>query len=161
MHWKQNFDYRFTGAYELEPGQTVTRKITRTGHEMVKTDRGEERCFVAYFEGQTKPMVLNKTNCKTIEKLYGPQVEGWIGKEIVIASAKVRAFGDTVDALRIKEIRPTSARIDTTKARAALENAATIDELAKTFAGLTIEEKNALVAVKDQMKVKLTNTQQS
>ena len=110
-HWKQNFDYRFTGAYELEPGQEVVLTISKLGHEKLKNQHGqEETCFVAYFDGKHKPMVLNKTNCKSIEKLYGAYQEDWVGKQITVYAAKVSAFGEQVDALRIRERKPVATK---------------------------------------------------
>jgi len=48
-------------------------------------------------------MILNKTNMKIITKtLETPYIEHWIGRSVVIYSAKVRAFGETLDALRVK-----------------------------------------------------------
>ena len=113
-HWKQNFDYKFTGAYELQPGEMKTLTIKNTGHAEVMNQQGKkETCFVAYFEGNNqKPMVLNKTNCKTIGKLYGDMIEDWTGKQITIKSEKVKAFGELVDALRIVPIITQKADIE-------------------------------------------------
>src|SRR4030042_5116060 len=106
-HWKQNFNYKYTGAYELAQGETRTVTIKKTCTEEVASTNGDKQmCFVAYFEENNKPMVLNKTNCKTIEKLYGPIIEKWIGKKVIIEAKKVKAFGDMVDALRIKHSLP-------------------------------------------------------
>ena len=106
-HWKQNFDYKYTGAYELQPGEEKVVTIKKTCKEEVNsTDGKKSLCLVAYFEESSKPMVLNKTNCKTIEKLYSPFIEKWVGKQITVFAAKVKAFGDTVDALRIRPTVP-------------------------------------------------------
>jgi hypothetical protein len=43
---------------------------------------------------------------KIIAKVVdSPYIEDWIGKNIVIYSAKVKAFGEVVDALRVKNIK--------------------------------------------------------
>jgi hypothetical protein len=48
-------------------------------------------------------MIINKTNAKIITKILDtPYIEHWAGKSIIIYAAKVRAFGETVDALRVK-----------------------------------------------------------
>jgi hypothetical protein len=59
-------------------------------------------------------MILNKTNCKIIEKVYKtPYTEEWGGKKIKIyAQSGVRAFGDIVDALRIKQENPEVNLLD-------------------------------------------------
>jgi hypothetical protein len=48
-------------------------------------------------------MILNATNCKTITKLKGsPYIEEWIDFSFKIYPTKVKAFGDMVEALRIR-----------------------------------------------------------
>ena len=57
-------------------------------------------------------MILNVTNCKTIAKIYdSPYIEDWIGKYITVYSAKVKAFGETVEALRIRPKVPSMKKI--------------------------------------------------
>ena len=58
-------------------------------------------------ENGVKPMILNRVNCKAITKLYKtPYIEEWAGKQVTIRVEQVRAFGDVVDALRIKPVLP-------------------------------------------------------
>ena len=59
-------------------------------------------------------MIMNKTNCKIIEKIYGtPYIEDWIGKKIQIYVQKgVKAFGEIVDALRIREQIPGGKSVE-------------------------------------------------
>ena len=43
-----------------------------------------------------KPMILNRTNCKTIAKLHGsPEVEDWVGKKIQIYATTTKVAGET------------------------------------------------------------------
>lgn len=157
-HWKQNFDYKFTGAYELQPGEERTLTINKTAREEVANTAGTKTlCFVAYFTESNKPMVLNKTNCKTIAKLYGANVEGWIGKRIIIKSEQVKAFGELVDALRVKNVMPQAVKpVDYSAQIAKLRACKTIDELAATYKAFTGPEQAGTMAVKDEMKLKLT-----
>lgn len=157
-HWKQNFDYKFTGAYELQPGEERTLTINKTAREEVANTTGTKTlCFVAYFTESNKPMVLNKTNCKTIAKLYGANVEGWIGKRIIIKSEQVKAFGELVDALRVKNVMPQAAKpVDYSAQIAKLRACKTIDELAATYKAFTGPEQVGTMTVKDEMKLKLT-----
>jgi hypothetical protein len=155
-HWKQNFNYRYTGAYELKPGETKTVTINRTcTEEVMNTNGKKELCFVAYFTGNEKPMVLNKTNCKTIEKMYGPFVEKWIGRSIILESKKVKAFGETVDALRVKHSVPKQTGADYSADEQRLNGCRTIEELASVYISLSRDAKAALLLVKDRMKGEL------
>lgn len=112
-HWKKNFNYDYLGAYSLNDGQEVTLTIKNVNKQVVCGVNGvKQECTVCYFtenvNGENKPMILNKTNCKTIEKLYKtPYLENWIGKRVTIYAEKnIKAFGDLVEALRIKKIIP-------------------------------------------------------
>ena len=58
-----------------------------------------------FFE-ETKPLVLNKTNAKTLKKLFSPnsdKPQEAVGHRVILKVEKVRAFGKTVDAIRIRE----------------------------------------------------------
>lgn len=156
-HWKKNFNYNYIGSYELSCGEERTLTIKETKQEKVKDQSGrEEMCFVAYFQGSSKPMVLNKTNCKTIEKLYGPFIENWIGKKIIIKSEKVKAFGDVVDALRVKKSVPQTEKIDIDSIRTKLASCKDLEDLKSTFLALTPAQQSLSVKIKDEMKNKLS-----
>lgn len=103
-HWKKLTNPNYIGAHDLLPNQEVTVTFESIGIEKVKNSDGkDEDCVVAKLKGAKKPMVLNKTNMKIITKvLETPYIEQWIGKSVIIYAAKVRAFGDTIDALRVK-----------------------------------------------------------
>lgn len=111
-HWKKQFNYDYLGSYSLPEGDPVILTMAATKKELIIGTSGKkEEAFVCYFKEKldwVKPMILNRTNCKTIEKIYGtPYVEDWTGKQITIyIQSGVRAFGDVVDALRIKKEKP-------------------------------------------------------
>lgn len=129
-HWKQSFDYKYTGAYELQPNEEKVVTIKKVCKEEVNsTDGKKSMCLVAYFEESSKPMVLNKTNCKTIEKLYSPFTEDWLGKKITVFAQKVKAFGDTVDALRIRPTKPVEKKIDYSVQIKQINDCKTLEEL--------------------------------
>lgn len=111
-HWKKQFNYDYLGSYSLQDGKDVTLTMAETRKEKITGKSGKkEEAFVCYFKEKAdwiKPMILNRTNCKTIEKIYDtPYIEEWTGKQITIFIQKgVAAFGDTVDALRIRKQKP-------------------------------------------------------
>jgi hypothetical protein len=110
-HWKKQFNYDYLGSYSLTPGQDMILTIEKTQKEMVKSNGGkEEQCFVAHFKEDVKPMILNKTNCKVIGKIYTPFVEDWPGKQIQLYTEKVKAFGDEMEALRIRSAKPNTKK---------------------------------------------------
>jgi hypothetical protein len=103
-HWKKLTNPNYIGAHDLQPGQEVKITFKTISKEMIDgADGKKEECIVAKLEGAKKPMILNKTNCKIITKVLDtPYVEEWSGKSVIIYAAKVRAFGEMVEALRVK-----------------------------------------------------------
>ena len=109
-HWKKLHNPDYLGAYALQPGEEVIATIRHVGTEEVfdPDSKKKEQCTVAHFqEPHLKPMILNATNCKVITKMFGsPYVEEWAGRRVQIYAEKVKAFGDIVDALRIRPKEP-------------------------------------------------------
>ena len=106
-HWKKLTNPHYVGAHDLQPGQELTVVIESVSNEVVKMFDGkdvkEETCIVANLKGAKKPLILNKTNCKIISNNTGtPYIEDWVGKTITIYAAKVRAFGQMTEAIRVK-----------------------------------------------------------
>ena len=106
-HWKQLQNPLYIGAYSLQPGEERIVEIEKVVKEQVKGSDGKaEDCTVAYLKAE-KPMILNATNCKILSKVYGsPYIQDWIGKSVTIYAEKIKAFGDTVEALRIRPTKP-------------------------------------------------------
>ena len=107
-HWKNQFNYDYLGAYSLPDGKDIILTLKETKKEMVTGTNGQKsECFVAYFHENAKPMILNKTNCKTIEKLFNtPNIEEWVNKQIQIGSTRINAFGEMTDCLRVRPFAP-------------------------------------------------------
>lgn len=115
-HWKKLINPDYLGSYSLDPGKDLILTIKNVGTEMVTgPDNRKEECIVAHFMEPSKPMILNSTNCKTISKMYKtPYIENWSGRKIQIFSESVKAFGETVDALRIRPRIPVAEKVSTT-----------------------------------------------
>lgn len=112
-HWKVFHNPDYLGAYALAPGEELVATFKSVGMEQVAGVSGKkEECMVAHFAEQgVKPMVLNATNCKTIAKMYGtPYVEQWAGRRIQVYATEVQAFGDTVEALRVRPREPQATK---------------------------------------------------
>jgi hypothetical protein len=109
-HWKRLHNPDYLGAYSLEPGKDMILTIKTVKNEMVQNPDGKkEECMIAIFVEPQKPMIINATNAKVIEKLYKtPYIEEWSGKKIQLFVDKIKAFGDVVEALRIRPKIPTS-----------------------------------------------------
>lgn len=108
-HWKKLVNPHYIGAYSLEPGQDLIVTIDKVVRETVQGPDGKkEECTVAYLKNQ-KPLILNNTNQKQITKLAdSPYIEDWTGKSITLYVAKVKAFGELVEALRVRPTAPAA-----------------------------------------------------
>lgn len=107
-HWKKLTNPNYLGAYSFNLNEEKILTIKQVSTELViGTDGKKEQCTVARFFEKEKPMILNRTNCKIITKLYKtPFIEEWQNRKIQVYVSQIRAFGETVDALRIKAIIP-------------------------------------------------------
>lgn len=112
-HWKKLINPDYLGAYSLEPGQDIVLTIKDVKKEVVIGAEGKkEECIVCHWAENQKPMILNVTNCKTIAKLLKTNyIERWAGHRIQIGAEMVRAFGETVEALRVRNKLPEDVKI--------------------------------------------------
>ncbi len=107
-HWKKLDNPEYLGAYSFQPNEEKVVEIVRVEMRSVpNTDGKKSDCKVAILKNE-KPMILNSINCRTLHKVYGtPYIEDWQGKSIVICvDPKVKAFGEIVEGIRIKPIKP-------------------------------------------------------
>tara|TARA_R110002020_G_scaffold101665_3_gene239325 strand:- start:5179 stop:5667 length:489 start_codon:yes stop_codon:yes gene_type:complete len=114
-HWKKQFNYDYLGSYSLDGKREMVATVSELGTEKVVGQSGrKEDCFVVRFKEFNKPMILNRTNSKAIEKVSGSgMVEDWVGTQVTLYVEKgVKAFGDVVDALRIRDKKPTKQKLD-------------------------------------------------
>jgi hypothetical protein bacD2_02530 len=107
-HWKKLNNPDYLGAYALEPGEDMVLTIQRAGKETFTGTSGKkEEGLLLHFAENVKPMICNATNAKAITKVAGtPYVEDWKGVRISLFSQEVSAFGETVDALRVRPYAP-------------------------------------------------------
>lgn len=107
-HWRRLHNPDYIGAYALEPGKDMVLTIKSVSNEMVTgSDGKKEECMIIRFAEPQKPMIVNVTNAKMIEKIYKtPYIEDWAGKRIQLFADKVKAFGETFEALRIRPFVP-------------------------------------------------------
>ena len=111
-HWKKLINPDYLGAYSLDPGKDMILTIKVVRKEMVTgADGKKEECIVCYWQEEQKPMILNVTNCKMIAKLLKtPYIERWAGHRIQIGAEVVSAFGEKVEALRVRKQLPEDAK---------------------------------------------------
>ena len=132
-HWKKLQNPNYLGAYSLLNDETgkytdVILTVESVAVEPIISSDGkrDERPVMHFAERDTKPMILNVTNSKMMEKLFKtPIIEEWANRKIQIGVETVKAFGDVTEALRIRKFLPRTTETpkcaDTGKEIAATE----------------------------------------
>ena len=108
-HWKKMTNPNYMGDYSIPQGSDLIATIKYVAQEKVTGVGGKsEMEMVAHFSDGNKPLILNKTNMKTIQKIYKtPYIEDWAGRAIQIYYDPTIKFGrETVGGLRIRPFIP-------------------------------------------------------
>jgi len=159
-HWKSYFDHEYIGGFSLTDMDAIVT-IQKYTQEKVKNHKTKQESikFILYVKdkkGEHK-MILNATNGKNIEKALGsPDPELWIGKKIQLFSERGTWFGNTSDALRVREIAPQQeTNIDTSKDIKKLNSVLTLAELPSVYKSLENWSHPDVIALKDKLKTTL------
>lgn len=110
-HWKAVVsDPNYIGEADFAPGEEKVATIRQVNQkETVTTAEGKSQKAVLHFqENGLKPMILNVARSKAIEKVAGsPYFEDWLGVKIQLyIEHGIRAFGDIVNAVRVRPFKP-------------------------------------------------------
>lgn len=93
-------------------------------------------------------MIMNSTNLKQIAKLFGsPYIEDWAGKSIQLYTTPVKAFGEVVEALRVRPMIPQLTKpklTDTARAKEAIAAKQITIEAIKARYDITTEQEKEL-----------------
>lgn len=94
-------------AHDLQ-GREVTVEIEKVyaGELIGEKGRKSRKPFIK-IKGREKKLALNKTNGKTIARLYGKNTDEWIGRLITLVPTTTEFGGETVDCIRVKPKVPT------------------------------------------------------
>jgi len=159
-HWKNFLDKDYLGSHNLEKGEEMLLTISKfEGEEVVKSQKspdGEPKA-VLYFEEDVPKMIMNITNGNMISHLYGSHPDNWVGKQVQVYAMKVKAFGKTQDALRIRDFVP-KITVDVATYKIKLAKATTLADLKNIWVAFPTSVRNdkAVEAEKDIIKDKLT-----
>jgi hypothetical protein len=114
-HFLSLFDANYLYAHDLK-GRDVTVTIKEVKVAKLRSiEKGEDgkpkpdqRKPIIFFKESKdgRGLVLNKTNSRLIAGIYGVETDDWIGKRITLFPARVEAFKNTVDAIRVRPTAP-------------------------------------------------------
>lgn len=104
--WKSLVDWKnLSSSSMVEEETTLTIKNIQK-EEIVSNNGKREIVAVCRFADSDLPMVLNKTNMRTLESMFmTDKIEDWYGKKIVVYVQQGIKFGkELVSGLRIKPV---------------------------------------------------------
>ena len=159
-HWRQMFtDERYLGSYSLEKDGKYQPVIVTIDNiyvgEFVSNGGKEARPF-AKFKEFDKPMVINRTNFKRLEKFFGSfDYKEYIGKQIVLGVEDVKSPEGIVAALRFstrpvpvqEKQLPAISEVEFQKAKENIANGKSTVEKVLTHRSLTEDQINELKAI--------------
>lgn len=154
-HYRKVFDSPYLSSADIVDPVTLT--IARVVQEIDKTKKTKDIFNTAYFQEKEirpgeklKPMILNATNSKMMDKLTGsPFIEDWAGRKVVVfVDGNVKFGKDLVEGLRIRapiERRPLTPENGATwaNAKAAFKRDGNLDNVLTRF-DMTEEHKAQL-----------------
>jgi hypothetical protein len=105
---------------DLEDGEVINLTVAEYKRETLGQGSDAETKPVLYFKETKKGLVINKTNAKTLAKLYGGETDGWIGKPISLIRMDVQyPGGEMGPGMRVKTSAPKAGAVFGFKAKAA------------------------------------------
>lgn len=113
-HWRKLVNPDYLGAYSLDNGDGTYRSavftIVSAEQKDVTGPDGIKKKLVLELKESHKPMILNSTNARTLERLYKTAyIEQWIGRQFEVGVESVRVGPSREDALRIRKFMPRTA----------------------------------------------------
>lgn len=113
MRMNDAFPSKYLKAEDLEEGDLI---LMITGAEYAefidpRTQKSEQKPVLRFQGDNNKPLVLNKTNWKSITAALGSDdTDDWIGKKIALYATEVESFGETVLGIRVRLKAPVKAK---------------------------------------------------
>lgn len=106
--YRKFFDKPYLGHWDLPDGRDVVVTIEKVeaGELHVPGKKPEKKPLITLRKTEKK-MVCNATNSKTIAKMYGVNVEDWVGKAIALYKTTTNAQGgEQVECIRVRPTAP-------------------------------------------------------
>ena len=111
-HWKSLQGKEFLGSWDFEQGEEKVVTIVGFSSEIIQNHAnptGTEKPRVVLEFAECKKAVMNTTNCTMISEVLGsPDINDWLGKQVILHTEKVRGFGKVTDAIRVMSKKPTA-----------------------------------------------------
>lgn len=159
-HWKKLHNPDYLGAYAFQPNEEKIATIREAKVDQVTGSGGKrEDCMVVYFtDHNLKPLIANVTNSKAIAKVAGSDyIEDWAGVSITLYTTEVQAFGDTVQAVRVRSKAPKLTKPELTPTHEKWESAKQNIAEGKTTMQAILKHYNVSKEHQEQMATEINN----
>lgn len=106
--YRSLYDKDFIGSWDMKDKDVTVTIVRVKGGELTRPGGKKARKPVIYMNGTEKGFAVNATNGKTIASMYGPHIEGWVGKRISLYKAMTRnpEGGEDVECIRVRPTVP-------------------------------------------------------
>lgn len=95
------FPSRYLRASDITRPITVTISGLKVEDVAGTGDPADEKP-VLFFKQSKRGLVLNKTNARIIELARGPEIDQWVGREIVLFQTETDLRGQRVPCIRVR-----------------------------------------------------------
>lgn len=95
-------DAKYLKADDLPEKAAVELAIEKVEVETLKNDDGEKDALVVYFSGKERGLVVNATNSRVLEDVFGTDVDAAIGQKVVLYRDMTNLRGKQVPCLRLR-----------------------------------------------------------
>jgi hypothetical protein len=89
----------YINASHLAAGE-LKLTIRETRFELVGTD--QEQKIVIFFKEVERGLPLKLTNYNSLNEAFGPETDGWLGKQVTLYSEKTKFKDKEVDGVRMR-----------------------------------------------------------
>lgn len=114
MKKTEAFPSRYLKAEDLEEGDVTLTVADVQFEDFVdpQTKRPDRKPVMTFRERAAKPLVLNKTNWKTISQVLGSDdTDDWHGQQITLYATEVESFGEMTMGVRVRLRKPVVASV--------------------------------------------------
>jgi hypothetical protein len=103
MKLNEAFPSKYMNASDLEEGDITVTIAGAEWHEFKQQGKPTPESKPVLLLENEKPLVLNKTNFKTISDILGSDdTDDWTGQQITLTAVQVESFGEQTMAVRVK-----------------------------------------------------------
>lgn len=103
----EEFASNFLKASDLG-GKELILTIETAEIETFNDEGGKRKKVVLTFCDHDQKMILNMTNRDAVVELYGDDTDDWVGEKIILYPTRVPYGGKKVDAIRVRDRKPTA-----------------------------------------------------